>query len=176
MMKARLITAILLFCYLSAPHAARGQVAAGAPAPTFVLLDENNKGFDFGTLIDRPTIIYFTHNSCFYCTQIIMYLKRAEDKFGKDHLRIMGINIMAKDMKLIRAYKQELDFTFPMFAGNREDVLTAYRINYVPVIVFVDSNKIVRKVVGHYIHEKELYEAVQETMKEQGSGASLTIK
>jgi thioredoxin-related protein len=130
---------------------------------TFALLDENNE-VDFGRC-DRPTIIYFTHNSCFYCTQIILYLNRAEKKFGKDHLRIMGINIMAKDMKLIKAYKQELGFTFPMFAGNREDVLTAYRINYVPVIVFVDSKKIVRKVVGHYIHEKELFEAVQETMK-----------
>jgi peroxiredoxin len=165
MMNTRLLAWIALFCLVSLPLSAGEGVKVGAPAPTFVLLDEDNKEVDFGTLIDRPTIIYFTHNSCFYCTQIIMYLKRVEEKFGKDHLRIMGINIMAKDMKLIKAYKQALGFTFPMFAGNRDDVLTAYRINYVPVIVFVDSKKIVRKVVGHYIHEKELSEAVQETMK-----------
>ena len=124
-----------------------------------------NEFQDFGTLIDRPTIIYFTHNSCFYCTQIILYLKRAEKKYGEDHLRILGINIMAKDDKLIKAYKSALGFTYPMFAGNRDDVLKAYRINYVPFIVFVDARKTVRKVVGHYIHEDELDESIQEIMK-----------
>jgi thioredoxin-related protein len=130
-----------------------------------MLLDEENRSTDIAALMDRPTIMYFTHNSCFYCTQIVAYLKRAEKKFGRDHLRIMGVNIMAKDRKLIKAYKEALGFTFPMFAGNREDVLHAYKINYVPVIIFVDSRKIVRKVVGHYIHEKELDESIQEIMK-----------
>ena len=72
---------------------------------------------------------------------------------------------MAKDQKLIKAYKQELGFIFPMFAGNREDVLRVYKINYVPVLVFVDSKKIVRKVVGHYIHEDELHRNIQSIMR-----------
>jgi peroxiredoxin len=137
-------------------------VKVGAPAPTFVLIDVNGRNVDFGTLIDRPTIIYFTHNSCWYCEQIIHELKRAEAKFGKKNLRIIGINVMATDEELVKAYTEELDFTFPMFAGNREDVLRAYRINYVPVLVFIDSRKIVRRVVGHYIHEPELHAIVRE--------------
>lgn len=155
----------MAFCLATSPLFAEERIQIGSPAPTFTLLDENNREVDFGTLIDRPTIIYFTHNSCFYCTQIVLYLKRAEKKYGADHLRILGINIMAKDEKLIKAYKSALGFTYPMFAGNREDVLRAYRINYVPLIVFVDARKIVRKVVGHYIHEEELDESIQEIMK-----------
>ncbi|GAB4411061.1 MAG: hypothetical protein OHK0032_06910 [Thermodesulfovibrionales bacterium] len=140
-------------------------VREGSTVPTFTLLDENNRATDIGTLIDRPTIIYFTHNACYYCTQIILHLKRAEKKFGRERLRIIGINVMAKDQKLIRAYKEELGFTFPMFAGNREDVLKTYRINYVPVLVFVDSKRVVRKVVGHYIHEPELHKIIREIIK-----------
>ncbi len=145
-------------------HASEG-VGVGRPVPTFRLLDENNREVDFGTLIDRATIIYFTHNACHYCTQIIALLKRAEKKFSREKLRIIGINVMAKDKELVRAYKEELGFTFPMFAGNREDVLRTYRINYVPVLVFVDSRKIVRKVVGHYIHEPVLHEIIREIIE-----------
>lgn len=164
-MKA-LISVLLLMSLVPANPAWAGEsIKIGAPPPVFTLLDEENRNTDIGALMDRPTIMYFTHNSCFYCTQIVAYLKRAEKKFGKERLRIMGINIMAKDRKLIQSYKQALGFTFPMFAGNREDVLRAYKINYVPVIVFVDSRRIVRKVVGHYIHEKELHDVIREIMR-----------
>lgn len=160
---AAFIISILFF--LSSTAFAAETLKEGAPPPMFVMLDENNRNVDIASYMDRPTIMYFTHNSCFYCAQIVLYLKRAEKKFGKEHLRIIGVNIMAKDQKLLRAYKEELGFTFPMLAGNRDDVLKAYRINYVPVIIFVDSEKIVRKVVGHYIHEKELFENIQGIMK-----------
>ena len=158
---------LILFLIAAMPvsiHAGEG-VKENAPVPTFVMLDENNKNVDIASLIDRPTVMYFTHNACFYCTQLILYLKRAQTKFGEKNLRIIGINVMAKDQKLIKAYKQELGFIFPMFAGNREDVLRAYKINYVPVLVFVDSNKTVRKVVGHYIHEDELHRNIQSIMR-----------
>ncbi len=146
---------------LPASGSALTTIKEGALVPTFVMVDDNDKKTDIATLIDKPTIIYFTHNACHYCTQIIALLKRAEEKFGSKNLRIIGINTMAKDGKLVKAYKKELGFVFPMFAGNRPDVLAAYRINYVPVLVFVDANKIVRDIVGHYIHEKELHDHIR---------------
>ncbi|MFN3478991.1 MAG: TlpA family protein disulfide reductase [Thermodesulfovibrionales bacterium] len=161
---------LVIILTLSLPYNlySAGEDLVGSPVPTFVLPDEDNRNVDFGTLIDRPTIIYFTHNACHYCTQIIAHLKRAEAKFGKDKLRIIGINIMARDSRLVRAYKKEMGFTFPMFAGNRDDLLKRYRINYVPVLVFVDSKRLVRRVVGHYIHEPELHRLIKEIMGERG--------
>jgi peroxiredoxin len=164
----RTIKMLVIIVVVATFHAtifAGERVREGAPVPTFRLPDKDNRMVDFGTLIDRPTIIYFTHNACHYCTQIIAHLKRAEKKFGKKRLRILGINVMARDRELVRAYKEELGFTFPMFAGNRRDVLDAFRINYVPVLVFVDSGKTVRKVVGHYIHEPELHRLIREIMQ-----------
>ncbi len=137
---------------------------AGEPVPIFVLTNAKGQQVSMESLIDKPTVIYFTHNACHYCTQIIAHLKRAEAKFGRENLRIFGINVMAKDEKLVKAYKEELGFIFPMLAGNRWDVLKAFKIAYVPVLVFVDTNKITTKVVGHYIHEPELHKTIEEMM------------
>jgi hypothetical protein len=91
-------------------------------------------------------------------------LKRADIKFGRENLRIIGINVMAKDKELVKVYKEELGFIFPMLAGNRGDLLEAYEISYVPKLVFIDGQRIVRKVIGHYIHEPELHENIREIM------------
>jgi len=162
LLKQTAIFILVLALFTSVSYA--NSVTVGEPAPTFTLLDENGEPQDLKTFIDKPTILYFTHNACHYCTQIIAHLKTAEMKFGKENLRIIGINVMAKDQKLVRAYKEELEFTFPMFAGNKWELLKAYKINYVPLIVFVDAKQIVRKVVGHYIHDPELYDNIREIM------------
>ena len=139
-------------------------VKVGVPPPIFTLIDDQGRRVDMKTLLDRPAVIYFTHNACHYCTQIIAMLKRADGKFGRENLRIIGINVMAKDEELVKAYKEELGFTFPMLAGNRGDLLEAYEIYYVPKLVFIDGQRIVRKIVGHYIHEPELHENIKEIM------------
>ena len=159
-----LIIAIILFPALLRPVAHADTVTVGEKVPNFVLMDEDGKNVDMESLLDKPTLIYFTHNACHYCTQIIAHLKRAETKFGRTDFGIFGINVMAKDKKLVKAYKEELDFTFPMLAGNRWDVLKAFKIAYVPVLVFIDVKKIVRNVVGHYIHEPELHKNIREIM------------
>ena len=159
------IAVFTLLLLLIASVSSAAKLAVGEPPPTFTLINEDGKKVDFGDLLDKPSVIYFTHNACHYCTQIIAMLKRADKKFGREDLRIMGVNVMAKDNKLVKAYKEELGFIFPMFAGNRSDVLKAYKIYYVPKLIFVDRNKIVRKVVGHYIHQPELEENIREIMR-----------
>ena len=154
---------LLLILISSVSTAAK--LVEGEPPPTFTLINEDGKKVDFADLLDKPSVIYFTHNACHYCTQIIAMLKRADKKFGREDLRIMGVNVMAKDNKLVKAYKEELGFIFPMFAGNRSDVLKAYKIYYVPKLIFIDRGKKVSKIVGHYILEPELHENIREIMK-----------
>ncbi|KWT76415.1 TlpA family protein disulfide reductase [Candidatus Magnetominusculus xianensis] len=163
-MNARLSALTLIVILIATPAYAVG-MKEGQPFPLFTMADENNKMTDIGTLIDKPTIVYFTHNSCHYCTQIIVLLKRAEVKFGAKNIGIIGINIMAKDGKMVKSYKKDMGFTFPMFAGNRDDVLNTYKVNYVPVLVFMDSGKTVKRIIGHYIHEKELHGYIKEMLK-----------
>jgi len=156
---------VALFLIFLTSNVSAAKLKVGEHPPTFVLIDENGKKVNFGDLLDKPSVIYFTHNACHYCTQIIAMLKRVDKKFGREDLRIMGVNVMAKDKKLVKAYKVELGFTFPMFAGNRSDVLKAYKIYYVPKLIFIDRHKIVRQIVGHYIHTPELEQYINEIME-----------
>lgn len=160
----RYVITIVLFIGLISSYAYSAKLTEGEPVPAFVTIDENGREVNIDKLLVKPTIIYFTHNACHYCTQIIAMLIRAEKKFGNKDLQILGVNVMAKDARLVKAYKEELGFIFPMFAGNRAEILKAYKIYYVPKLVFVDRNKIVRKVVGHYIHEPELYDNIRQIM------------
>lgn len=159
-----LIFLLLIMMALPAEAWASGGVKVGEPPPAFVLEDHMGRKVNMNVFFNKPTIIYFTHNACHYCTQIIAFLKRAEAKFGNENLRIIGINVMAKDKRLVKAYKEELGFTFPMLAGNKGQLLEAYKIAYVPMLVFVDQNRKVYKVIGHYIHEPELHSIIKEIM------------
>lgn len=160
----RYIIAAALVAGLISSHAYADKLAEGEPVPTFIMIDENGREVNIDKLLVKPTIIYFTHNACHYCTQIIAMLIRADKKLGSKDFQVLGVNVMAKDSKLVKAYKEELGFIFPMFAGNRAEILKAYHIYYVPKLVFIDRNKIVRKVVGHYIHEPELYDNIRQIM------------
>ncbi|MEK6813332.1 MAG: TlpA disulfide reductase family protein, partial [Nitrospirota bacterium] len=112
------------------------------------------------------TIIYFTHNACWYCTQVAGFFVRMEEKLGAGSFQVVGINVMAKDQRLVKAYKREVGFPYPMLAGNTSELLKAYRINYVPVLIFVGRDGIVKKVVGHYIMETELEAVILEIVKD----------
>ena len=89
-----------------------------------------------------------------------------EEKLGAGSFQVVGINVMAKDQRLVKAYKREVGFPYPMLAGNTSELLKAYRINYVPVLIFVGRDGIVKKVVGHYIMETELEAVILEIVKD----------
>ena len=75
MAAVKYIFAFLLVLILAASNAYSAKLAEGEPPPSFTLIDENGKQVDFYDLLDKPAVIYFTHNACHYCTQIIAMLK-----------------------------------------------------------------------------------------------------
>jgi len=170
-MKPILFVLLLFFTALPARAGeapALEPVKVGKAPPPFALKNEKGEVVTWDSLRGKPTVIYFTHNACWYCTQLIRFLKRMDKKYGPRGLQIIGINVMAKDQRLVIAYKEDLGFIFPMLAGNQEGVLRAYKINYVPVLVFVDARGVVRRIVGHYILEKDLDAAIREILGERG--------
>jgi peroxiredoxin len=154
-----------LAAFLFAAAVGAQGVAVGKPPPPFALMDDRGQTVAWEQLRGRPTVLYFTHNACFYCTQIIGFLKRMDERYRTEGLQIVGINIMAKDTKLLVAYKRDLGFSFPLLAGNTPEILKPYRISYVPVLVFVDREGIVRQVVGHFILEPDLEKAIQSILR-----------
>jgi len=154
----RAVALILLAAGLTlSPRVGRAaQVATeGEAPPLFSLPDENGEVFDLEDFIGRPTILYFTHNMCHYCTQIIAFLKRAHTTHAGSDLAILTLNVWASDGVFIERYKEALGLPFTMLAGKDPDLLRSYEVNYVPIIVFIGRDGTIRHIYHHYVLQED---------------------
>ena len=149
-----LITATM--CSFAARVAAQAEV--GQPPPLFALPDEHGEIHAIEDLLGRPIILYFTHNMCHYCSQVIAFLKRAHAEYEGTDLAIVTLNVWAEDGEFIRRYKEAYGLPFDMLAGKDMDLLRDYEVNYVPIIVFVGRDGTIRYLYHHYVL-KEDFEA-----------------
>ena len=141
---------------------AEGSVVAGDSPPLFSLPDEHGTVYNLEDLLGTPTILYFTHNMCHYCTQIIGFLKRTRPLYEEDELAIVTINVWAEGEKLIRRYKEQFGLPFPMLAGKDPQLLHDYEVNYVPIIVFLNRSGRVESIFHHYILPADFDRSVEE--------------
>ncbi len=147
---------------------ARTEIAeVGHPPPMFELRDETGTVHNLSDHIGEPVILYFTHNMCHYCTQVIAFLKRAHAQYDGQGLTIMTINVWAEGEKLIRRYKEAFGLPFLMLAGKNRELLKNYEVNFVPIIVFVGKDGLVREIYHHFILEQDFKDAVHAIVTEQ---------
>ena len=137
----------------------------GKPPPLFVLADEEGEAHRLEDLLGRPIVLYFTHNMCHYCTQIIAFLKRAHKRHEGMDLTIATINVWADGEKLIRRYKEQFELPFRMLAGKNAELLRNYEVNYVPIIVFIGRDGLIRHIYHHYILKQDFENSVQEIVE-----------
>jgi len=160
------VLALLAWLFLASAAHAR-VVEVGQPPPTFALADEHGEIHDLQDMIGKPIILYFTHNMCHYCTQVIRFLKRVHATYGADNLTIVTINVWADGGELIRRYKEAFGLPFSMLAGKNRELLRNYEVNYVPIIVFIDRAGTVRRIDHHYILEHDLIEATKRLVESE---------
>ena len=127
----------------------------GQTPPPFSLSDEFQDLHRLEDYLGKPIILYFTHNMCHYCTQVIAFLKRAQTRYQGTDLVILTINVWADEGELIKRYKEAYDLPFPMLAGKNLNLLRDYEVNYVPIIVFINREGLVQRLYHHYILETD---------------------
>lgn len=151
-MRHAVIVALLL-TWVVAPGATMADDVAtvGQPPPLFALPDEDGTVHALADAIGKPIILYFTHNMCHYCTQVVGFLKRAHETYAGTDLTIITLNVWARDGEVIRRYREAYELPFVMLAANDRDLLRAYEVNYVPIIVFIDRGGTIRDLYHHYI-------------------------
>lgn len=158
-----ILLALLLLPALGGGALALEQMAEeGQPPPLFSLADENGVVHSLESFLGRPTVLYFTHNMCHYCTQIIRFLKRTRPLYSEEDLAILTINVWADGEKLIRRYKEQFGLPFPMLAGKDPQLLRDYEVNYVPIIVFLNRDGRIHRIFHHYILAADFDRSVQE--------------
>lgn len=147
----KLIATLLAVALSAAAVSGDDVVQEGQPPPHFALPDEHGDVHDLDDFIGRPTILYFTHNMCHYCTQIIAFLKRAHAKYEGTDLAILTLNVWADDDEFILRYKEAMGLPFTMLAGKNAQLLRDYEVNYVPIIVFIGRDGNIRSIFRHYV-------------------------
>ena len=158
---ARICVLILLFA-----HPAYGGMAEeGHPPPLFSLPDETGTVHRLEDLLGKPIVLYFTHNMCHYCTQIIAFSKRAHTTYSHTDFTIVTVNVWAKGDKLIRRYKDQFGLPFRMLAGKNSELLRNYEVNYVPIIVFIGRDGLIRRIYHHYILKQDFEASVREIVE-----------
>ncbi len=157
----------LLVALFPAPAAADEEVAEeGKPPPLFALPDEHGKVYRLEDLLGRPIVLYFTHNMCHYCTQVIRFLKRAHEKYGDTDFTILTLNVWAADGKFIRRYKEQFGLPFAMLAAKDRDLMRHYEVNYVPIIVFIGRDGKIRHIYRHYVLRGDFEKSAREIVEE----------
>lgn len=144
--------AVLLLAALAPGWAQAQEVAeVGHPPPLFALPDEHGEVHALADELGKPIILYFTHNQCHYCSQIIAFLKRAHTKYEDTDLTIITLNVWADGATFIRRYKEAFGLPFDMLAGKDIGLLRSYEVNYVPIVVFIGRDGLIRHLYHHYI-------------------------
>lgn len=123
----------------------------GQSPPHFAFPDEHGEVHDLADFAGRPTILYFAHNMCHYCTQIIALLKRAHATYEGTDLAILTLNVWASDDTFIIRNKEAMGLPFTMLAGKNSKLLPDYEVNYVPIIVFIERDGKIRHIYHHYV-------------------------
>jgi peroxiredoxin len=151
---------LFLLC-LRAVSLSAEEAEVGHPPPLFTLKDEQGEVHALEDYLGSPIVIYFTHNMCHYCTQVIAFLKRAHAKHHEEGLFIITINVWADDPEFIRRYRKEFGLPFLMLAGKEPDLLRAYEVNYVPIIIFIGRDGRIRNIFHHFIAETDFVANVE---------------
>ena len=159
-----LLGAMTLHLSAQAPEVAE----VGHPPPLFALPDEHGEVHALGDVIGRPIILYFTHNQCHYCSQVIAFLKRAHAEYEGTDLTIITLNVRADDATFIRRYKEAFGLPFDMLAGKDRGLLRSYEVNYVPIVVFIGRDGNIRYLYHHYILQEDFDRSTAEIVENAG--------
>jgi hypothetical protein len=96
---------------------------------------------------------------------LIGFLKEADKDYRDKNLKIVTINVMAKDARLVKAYREAYNLPFPQLIGKDEKVLRSYEINYVPVMVFIQKDGVIKRIYHHFILKKDFLTSIREIME-----------
>lgn len=163
-MARRLVLAAALLLALVATAASADVAEVGQQPPLFELADETGEIHRLEDLLGTPTVLYFTHNMCHYCTQIIGFLKRTRPRYSLDELAILTINVWADGPKLIQRYKEQFGLTFPMVGGKNTQLLHDYEVNYVPIIIFLNREGKIHEIYHHYVLADDFDQSVKDVV------------
>jgi peroxiredoxin len=127
------------------------EVAAktGKRAPDFTLYSIDGTKFTLSQFLGHKILLNFWLEGCPACESEMPLLQTAYDKYSRDQLIILTVNVHG-DSDKVSFFVAKEQLTFPVLMDAQGDVDGLYRAPYFPTSYIIDSKGIIRDIVTEH--------------------------
>lgn len=138
----------------------------GKIAPQWILKDGDNSPIALKDLKSKLLLIQFTGIGCGPCQASIPFLKQLVSEYKNNNFELVSIETWVSNIHVLKRYatKNELNYTFLL---STKEITQLYQVEFVPMFLLLDENRVIRKVVNGYSKgstDKQIREAINEMM------------
>jgi cytochrome c biogenesis protein CcmG, thiol:disulfide interchange protein DsbE len=123
------------------------EIAAGKPAPDFVLKDLDGNEVRLSDFSGKPVLINFWTTWCIPCQNELPVLEEIHKNFSEEGLVVLGVNITSQDsIQDIEETISTKNITYPILLDEVGKVSLLYETRGIPFSIFIDSESIIRRI------------------------------
>jgi thiol-disulfide isomerase/thioredoxin len=145
-------------------------------ATTVELRDLNGKLSRLSDLQGSPAILNFWATWCPPCRRELPWFVALQNKYGRQGLRVVGINMDEPDNPVVARAAAEAGINYPLLFGSPETSLAFIGAQGLPVTLYIGRDgKVRRKVLGIASYE-ELEHNARELLAPVTQGKRVTVE
>ncbi|MDQ0157213.1 thiol-disulfide oxidoreductase ResA [Robertmurraya andreesenii] len=138
------------------------KVEEGKKAPDFVLTDMNGEKHRLSDYEGKGVLLNFWATWCKPCKREMPYMESQYQKNKDNGIQVLAVNIGESDV-VINEFIKRHGLTFPILNDKKQEVLTAYGVDPLPITFLIDKEgKIVKIHKGEIINEDVVIEMMEE--------------
>ena len=159
--KLLILLVIPIFLFGCAPKQ-QESVAVSVEVPDFTLKDLNGEEVTLSSFKGfRPVLLIFWATWCPYCLKEVPSLNALREKYSKDSLEIIGIDIM-EPLQVVKGYCDSKGVNYTIVLDETSEVTNSYGIAAVPTLVVIDRQG--RGVVADNMLSDTILKAIEEAV------------
>jgi len=117
----------------------------GKRAPDFTLTSQDGTQYTLSQFQGRKVMLNFWLEGCRACELEMPLIQSAYDKYGRDELSVLAVNVRG-DTDKVRFYVANEKLTFPVLMDSEGEVDSIYRGPAFPTTYLIDSAGIIREI------------------------------
>lgn len=138
------------------------KVAVGKQAPDFVLTDMNGEKHRLSDYKGKGVLLNFWATWCKPCEREMPYMDTQFQKTKDDGVQVLAVNIGESDV-VVNEFIKRHKLSFPVLNDKKQEVLTAYGVDPLPVTFLIDKEgKVVKIHTGEILNEDVVIDMVAE--------------
>ncbi len=114
-------------------------------APDFTLISTDGTQYSLSQFQGRKVLLNFWLEGCRACELEMPFIQTAFDKYGRDELAILAVNVRG-DTDKVKYYVANEKLTFPVLLDSEGKVDGVYKGPAFPTSYFIDSTGIIREI------------------------------